>query len=143
MYSTTYHSSASKSLQNIKGTDYVVFVLILFPQMSNIFLLKSVPQIQPQISNKIMWPYYLYVVLYYMYTTYICTLKKMSLSISRQLVVFIGLFLFFVSYFERGESSFEFWELVCVWILYVYYMLMCLKTLLMRCVLEQVCTYRV
>ena len=34
----TYHSRASKCLQNIRGTDLgVVFVLILFPQMSNIF----------------------------------------------------------------------------------------------------------
>ena len=63
MYSTTYHSSASDSLQNIKGTDYVVFVLILFPQISNILQLKSVPLTQPQNSNKIMCPYYLYVVL--------------------------------------------------------------------------------
>ena len=47
----------------IRGTDLVVFVLILFPQMSNILLLKSVPMIQSQMSNKIMRPYYLYVVL--------------------------------------------------------------------------------
>ena len=38
-------------------TDLVVFVLILFPQMSNILLLKSVPLAQPQISNKVMCPY--------------------------------------------------------------------------------------
>ena len=38
-------------------TDLVVFVLILFPQMSNILLLKSVPLAQPQISNRIMCPY--------------------------------------------------------------------------------------
>ena len=44
---------ATECLQNIIGTDYVVFVLILFPQMSNILLLKSVPVIQPQMSNKI------------------------------------------------------------------------------------------
>ena len=50
--------------KNIRGTDLVVFVLILFPQMSNILLLKSVPLAQPQISNKIMCPYYPYVVLY-------------------------------------------------------------------------------
>ena len=49
--------------KNIRGTDLVVFVLILFPQMSNILLLKSVPLAQPQISNKIMYPYYPYVVL--------------------------------------------------------------------------------
>ena len=41
----------------IRGTDLVVFVLILFPQKSNILLLKSVPLAQPQISNKIMCPY--------------------------------------------------------------------------------------
>ena len=58
VHSTTYYSRASECLQNIKGTDYVVFVLILFPQMSNILLLKSVPLAQPQISNKIMCPYY-------------------------------------------------------------------------------------
>ena len=63
-YSTTYHSRASKCLQNIRGTDSVVFIWILFPQMSNILLLKSVPLTQPQISNKIECPYYLYVVLY-------------------------------------------------------------------------------
>ena len=62
-YSTTYHSSASECLQNIRRTDLVVFVLISFPQMSNVLLLKSVPLAQPQISNKIMCPYYLYVVL--------------------------------------------------------------------------------
>ena len=50
--------------KNIRGTDLVVFVLILFPQMSNILLLKSVPLPQPQISNEIMCPYYPYVVLY-------------------------------------------------------------------------------
>ena len=54
---------ASECLQNIRGTDLVVFVLILFPQMSNILLLKSVLLAQPQISNKIMCPYYPYVVL--------------------------------------------------------------------------------
>ena len=60
----TYHSRASKCLQNIRGTDLgVVFVLILFPQMSNILQLKSIPLAQPQISNKIMCLYYLYVVL--------------------------------------------------------------------------------
>ena len=63
-YSTTYHSRASECLQNIRGTDSVVFVLILNPQMCNILLLKSVPWAQPQISNKIMCPYYPYVVLY-------------------------------------------------------------------------------
>ena len=63
-YSTTYHSRASKCLQNIRGTDSVVFILILNPQMCNILLLKSVPWAQPQISNKIMCPYYPYVVLY-------------------------------------------------------------------------------
>ena len=47
----------------IRVTDLVVFVLILFPQTSNILLLKSVPLAQPQISNKILWPYYLYLVL--------------------------------------------------------------------------------
>ena len=62
-YSTTYHSRASECLQNIKGTDYVVFVLISFPQMSNILLQKFLPLAQPQISNKIMCPYYPYVVL--------------------------------------------------------------------------------
>ena len=49
--------------KNIRGTDLVVFVLILFPQISNILQLKSVPLTQPQNSNKIMCPYYLYVVL--------------------------------------------------------------------------------
>ena len=44
--------------------DLVVFVLIPFPQMSNILLLKSDPLAQPQISYKIMCPYYPYVVLY-------------------------------------------------------------------------------
>ena len=34
-YSTTYHGRASECLQNNRGTDLVVFVLILFPQMSN------------------------------------------------------------------------------------------------------------
>ena len=34
-YITTYHSRASECLKNIRGTDLVVFVLILFPQMSN------------------------------------------------------------------------------------------------------------
>ena len=63
-YSTTYHSRASECLQNIGGTDSVVIVLILFPQMSDILLLKSVTLAQPQISNKIMCPYYPYVVLY-------------------------------------------------------------------------------
>ena len=53
--------------KNIRGTDLVVFVLILFPQMSNILLLKSVPLAQPQISTEIMCPYYLYVVLYFSY----------------------------------------------------------------------------
>ena len=62
-YSTTYNSRASECLQNIRGTDLVVFDLILFPQMSNILLIKSVPLAQPQISNKIMCPYYPYVVL--------------------------------------------------------------------------------
>ena len=63
-YSTTYHSMASECLQNIRGTDLVVLVLILFPQMSNsLLLLKSVPLAQLQISNRIMCPYYLYVVL--------------------------------------------------------------------------------
>ena len=38
--------------------------LVSFPQMSNVLLLKSVPLAQPQISNKIMCPYYPYVVLY-------------------------------------------------------------------------------
>ena len=47
--------------KNIRGTDLVVFVLILFPQMFTILLLKSVPLAQPQISNKIMCPYYPYV----------------------------------------------------------------------------------
>ena len=56
-YSTTYHSMTSECLQNIRGTDLVVFVLILFPEMSNILLLKSIPLAQPQISNKIMCPY--------------------------------------------------------------------------------------
>ena len=63
-YSTTYHSRASECLQNIRGTDSVVFVLILNPQISYILLVKSVPWAQPQISNKIMCPYYRYVVLY-------------------------------------------------------------------------------
>ena len=45
------------------GTDLVLFVFILFPQMSNILLLKSVPLAQTQISNKIMCPYYPYVLL--------------------------------------------------------------------------------
>ena len=62
-YSTTYHSRASDCLQNIRGTYLVVFVLISFPQMSNILLLESVPLAEPHISNKIMCPYYLYVVL--------------------------------------------------------------------------------
>ena len=62
-YSTTYHSRASECLQNIRGTELVVFVLISFPQMSNTLLLESVPLAEPQISNKIMCPYYLYVVL--------------------------------------------------------------------------------
>ena len=53
----------SECLQNIRGTDLVVFVLILFPQMSNILQLKSVPLAQPEISNEIMCPYYPYVVL--------------------------------------------------------------------------------
>ena len=62
---STYHSRASECLQNIRGTDLlVVFVLILFPQMSNILLLNSVLLAQPQISNKIVCPYYPYVVLY-------------------------------------------------------------------------------
>ena len=43
----------SECLQIIRGTDLVVFVLILFPQMYNILLLKSVPLAQPQ-SMKIM-----------------------------------------------------------------------------------------
>ena len=63
-YSTTYHSRASECLQNIRGTELVVFVLISFPQMSNTLLLESVPLAEPQISNKIMCPYYPYVVLY-------------------------------------------------------------------------------
>ena len=63
-YSTTYHSRASECLQNIRGTDLVLFVVILLPQMSNILLLKSVLLAQPQSSNKIMCPYYPYVVLY-------------------------------------------------------------------------------
>ena len=50
----------------IRVTDLVVFVLILFPQMSNILLLKSVPLPQPQISNVIMCPYYPYIVLLYL-----------------------------------------------------------------------------
>ena len=62
---------ASECLQNIRGTDLVVFVLILFPQMSNILLLKSVPLAQPQSSNKIMCPYYPYVVLYFRVNMYI------------------------------------------------------------------------
>ena len=62
-YSTTYHSRTSECLQNIGGTELVVFVLISFPQMSNILLLESVPLAEPQISNKIMCPYYQYVVL--------------------------------------------------------------------------------
>ena len=53
--------------KNIRGTDLVVFVLILFPLMSNILLLKSVLLAQPQISNKIVCPYYPYVVLYISY----------------------------------------------------------------------------
>ena len=63
VYSTTYHSRASECLQNTRGTDLVLFVFILFPQMSNILLLKSVPLAQTQISNKIMCPYYPYVLL--------------------------------------------------------------------------------
>ena len=47
--------------KNIRGTDLVVFVLILFPQMSNILQLKSIPLAQPQISNEILCPYYPYV----------------------------------------------------------------------------------
>ena len=43
---------------------FIVFVLILFPQMSNILLLESVSLTQQKISNRIMFPYYLYVVLY-------------------------------------------------------------------------------
>ena len=43
---------------------YSSVVLISFPQMSNILLQKSLPLAQPQISNKIMFPYYPYVVLY-------------------------------------------------------------------------------
>ena len=60
---------ASECLQNIRGTDLVVFVLILFPQMSNILLLKSVPLTQLQSSNKIMCPYYPYVVLTILFPT--------------------------------------------------------------------------
>ena len=56
-YSTTYHSRASEYLQNIRGRDFVVFVLILFPQMSKILLLISVPMTQLQMSKKIMYPY--------------------------------------------------------------------------------------
>ena len=59
--------------KNIRGTDLVVFVLILFPQMSNILLLKSVPLAQPQISNEIMCPYYPYIVLYIIYSIYYTT----------------------------------------------------------------------
>ena len=51
----------SECLQIIRGTDLVVFVLILFPQMYNILLLKSVPLAQQQIFNKIMCRYNLYV----------------------------------------------------------------------------------
>ena len=69
-YSTTYHSMASECLQNIRGTDLVVFVLISFPQMSNILLLKSVPLAQPQISHEIMCPYNPYVVLYFLGSRY-------------------------------------------------------------------------
>ena len=57
---------------SIRGTDLVVFVLISFPQMSNVLLLKSVPLAQPQISNRIMCPYYPYVVLYHSGNTYFC-----------------------------------------------------------------------
>ena len=70
-YSTTYHSRASECLQNIRGTDLVVFVLILFPQICNILLLKSVCLAQPQISNEIMCPYYPYIVLYTYFKRYI------------------------------------------------------------------------
>ena len=55
---------------------FCVFVLISFPQMSNILLQKSLPLAQPQISNKIMFPYYPYVVLY----TEECTYKGNSLA---------------------------------------------------------------
>ena len=49
---------------------------MLFPQMSNILLLKSVLLAQPQISNKIMCPYYPYVVLYKKQTNVGFTFKK-------------------------------------------------------------------
>ena len=42
LYSTTYHSRAIECLQNIRGTDFSMFIFILFPPMSNILLLKSV-----------------------------------------------------------------------------------------------------
>ena len=64
---------ASECLQNIRGTDLVVFVLISFPQMSNVLLLlKSVPLAQPQIFDKFTRPrpYYPYVVLYLVPNTY-------------------------------------------------------------------------
>ena len=73
-YSTTYHSRASECLQNIRGKDLIVFVLILFPQMSNILILKSVLLAQPQSSNKIMCLYYPYVVLYTNLNTYVFNL---------------------------------------------------------------------
>ena len=56
-YSPTYHSRATDCLQKIRGTDYLVFVFIRFPQMSNILLLKSVTMTHPQISNEILCPY--------------------------------------------------------------------------------------
>ena len=62
VYSTKCHSGARECLQIIQETDFVVFVLILFPQMSNILLLKSVSMTPPSMSNKIMCPYYRYVV---------------------------------------------------------------------------------
>ena len=68
-YGKEFYGSTTYKI--IRGTDLVVFVLIFFPQMSNILLLKSVPLTHPQISNKIMWLYYPYVVLQYVPSRYI------------------------------------------------------------------------
>ena len=56
----------------------------LFPQMSNILLLKSVPLAQPQSSNKIMCPYYPYVCS----TIIQLKLNLLGRTVATQLVVF-------------------------------------------------------
>ena len=58
-YNTVLHTTVGplNVYKKIRGTDYVVFVLIKFPLMSNILLLKSVPMNHSQISNEILCPY--------------------------------------------------------------------------------------